>query len=1036
MCNVRRVSCRAGRASATPSRRTVCFAFVILAVSAVMSFGQAHPKETFQPTLRPAIAHINWTQRDGAPAHIAALAQTKDGYLWAGSPLGLYRFDGVQFSSYPLTSLDERLPYSDVESLASDDQGGLWIGFRLGGISYLGSNGAVTDYNRNNRKGPGEVQQLLVRNDGSVWAIGDGKLITLKNGEWQNFGLAHGLAQDELYTFYFDRLGNLWTSARGRVFVLKKTATKFELYSMESFAIVQFAETAAGQLWVSDAWHGVHPVQEKTLQPASTTGFITRGLARIVIEPSGTIWMAQDYRGVSHFDALHPEDVVKEPTASEQTEAILRDQAGNIWVGSSLGLDQFRPSALQSLGGFRMEYYPSLAADPDAGVLVATHEHPILHVTGSTLLPFGQRVGSSPIVAGGAGRVWLVDPKLHNLVLYEDGKIISTPEPPETNLTVAQSIGLDLDGWPLVSFLTKGLWRYDGVWHRMNDGALADDDALAIFRSSSDQVWFGFADSRILMRDASGFHAVPLTQSDGIGNVLVFARVQGRIWAGGTDGVAFLDAGAFRKIQLSDGIALRGVSGIVEDKSHSLWFNARAGLVRIRSEAVQKFVEDSSKQLPFDLLDERLGLAGSATQLKPTPSAVAEADGTLVFATDGNVFFLDPHKISFRSPAPKVMLQSVLVNERPVLDREHTTSQIHIGAGSMNALEIDYIGIDLVSPEKVNYKYMLEGEDNGWQDAGNRRVAFYRHLRPGKYWFRMSAANGDEAPATFLAPLLVTVTPAFYQTTWFHLLCSLLTLSLLYFAYLVRLQYVTNRLKDRMQQRSSERIRIAQELHDTLLQSIYGLMLRFHFATEELPADEPARKALQLALSRADEVMVEGRERVQSLREDLPEAADFAAELSIMASKLEIQKSVAFHVTENGDPRDLKIEVRSELGRIAREALTNILRHAGALSAEISLDYGDREFMMKCYDDGVGIEPSIVSNGKRDGHWGLVGIRERASAVGGTLALWSSPGRGTEIEIRIPGTRAYVHRRKPPKLWQRLSRLRHEAHGTERSMNE
>jgi hypothetical protein len=276
----------------------------------------------------------------------------------------------------------------------------------------------------------------------------------------------------------------------------------------------------------------------------------------------------------------------------------------------------------------------------------------------------------------------------------------------------------------LVDFLTKGLWRYDGAWHRVSDPVLPDDDVLAMLRDSRGRVWLGFPNGRIVMRDATTFHAFPVDHSVDIGNVLAFANLQGRIWAGGTNGVSYFDGRAFHKILLRNGIALRGVSGIVEDKSHDIWLNARAGIVRIDAGEVRKTLVHSETPLAFEVLDARQGLSGSATQLKPTPSAVAGNDGTLVFSTDGNVFFLDPAKVSFRHSAPNVMIETVLVNGSPVIDREHTLSEIRVNAGSLSALEIDYIGIDLTSPEKVQYRYMLEGEDTSWQEAGSRGQAF------------------------------------------------------------------------------------------------------------------------------------------------------------------------------------------------------------------------------------------------------------------------------------------------------------------------
>jgi hypothetical protein len=278
------------------------------------------------------------------------------------------------------------------------------------------------------------------------------------------------------------------------------------------------------------------------------------------------------------------------------------------------------------------------------------------------------------------------------------------------------------------------------------------------------------------MRNATGFHSFPVDGDANIGNVLAFASLRGRVWAGGTDGVAYFDGRTFQKLQLKNGIALRGVSGIVEDKSHDLWFNARAGIVRIDAGEVQKALANSKAPLAFEVLDERHGLSGSATQLKPTPSAIAENDGTLVFSTDGNVFFLDPAMVSFHRAPPNVMIETVSVNGSAVADREHPAAQIRVSAGSLSALEIDYIGIDLTAPEKVQYRYMLEGEDTSWQEAGIRGQAFYRHLSPGSYRFRVAAASGDDALAELSSPLRLTVTPPFTRRSGFtRFVCSLLS---------------------------------------------------------------------------------------------------------------------------------------------------------------------------------------------------------------------------------------------------------------------
>ena len=347
----------------------------------------------------------------------------------------------------------------------------------------------------------------------------------------------------------------------------------------------------------------------------------------------------------------------------------------------------------------------------------------------------------------------------------------------------------------------------------------------------------------------------------------------------------------------------------------------------------------------------------------------------------------------------------------------------------MKELEIDYIGLDLPSPEKVTYQYMLEGEDKTWHDVGNRRQAFYTRLGPGKYRFRVRASDGSSQWTELLTPLSITITPAFYQTVWFYLVSGLVTLVILYMIYLLRVQYVTSLLKDRLQQRSEERLRIARALHDTLLQSVHGLMLRFHFATQNLPEGTPERKALELALSRADAVYSETRSQVESLRDDVAEGKDLVSLIAKRAEELEIQQSMSFSIVENGPRQPLNSVAQAELYRIASEALANILQHTKSPSAEVVLTYGSSELLMKCCDKGAGLPPDVIKNGKRTGHWGLTGMRERAASVEGKLQIWSAPNQGTEIEVTVPARRAYLHPRMRIVWLQKLLQFRRTATG-------
>jgi len=1020
----------------SPFSRALAIFFLLLIIG-LSSQAQIHKNPPFQPEMKPLIAHTSWIGRDGAPGNIAALAQTNDGYLWLGTPLGLYRFDGLQFASYPLTGLDTKLPSSDIVTLSSDFEGGLWIGYRIGGISHLSGDGTLTNYNLRNERGPNSAQKFIIQNDHSAWAVADNKLLVLRGERWENFGAQHGLPSDQLFSLFFDREGNLWTSTRHKLFVLYKGRRTFAVYPTKTFMVVDIGEMPNGQLWISDGWNSIRPL----IATASQKAIPTDGYVRMLIDPVGTLWMAQDYRGLSYLPSIAPSTtsnaVVKQPDlSSEQTNVIMRDRDGDIWIGTSSGLDRLQSSALKMLSNIRVEYYPALASDPKGGVWVAALSHRILHSSISGFNSFGAEVGSSPIVCDDQSRLWLVDPIQNALTRYDQATVTRFPVPDDVHQAPAQSIGLDRDGSILISFDEAGLWRFNGKWEQVWDEGLPYDQPLTIFRDSDRRVWLGYANGGVVMIDTSGFHNFPSQQTGDLGNVLTFANTRDRLWAAGTNGLAYFEEGSFHRVSLRKEGILRGISGVVEDESGNLWLNASSGIVRVAAEQLKKAIAFSSTMMDYDLLDERQGLLGTATQIKPTPSAASDKSGLLWFSTSGHVFSISPGSVSLRQSTPVTIIQNVSINGVSVMDREHVLSKIKSSANVLNELEIDYIGIDLGSPEKVSYKYMLEGEDEEWHEVGSRRQAFYTHLGPGSYRFRVLSTNGRDQWCELVTPLLITITPAFYQTRWFYAICTLTVLVLLYLLYLLRVRHVTNGLKERMKERSGERLRIARELHDTLLQSVHGLMLRVHFATEALPTDEPARESLHLALSRADEVMLEGRRRVQDLREEVPECAELALQIARVAEELDIQKSMNFKIIEDGQRKELDPFVQRELYSIAREALTNTVYHSKAASAEISLIYANSYFFMKCCDTGIGLESSILTNGQRIGHWGLVGMRERASAIQGKIQLWSSPGTGTEIEIRVPARRAYRFPNTRMAWLQRLLQLRRDAEGRESNSQE
>jgi DNA-binding NarL/FixJ family response regulator len=317
-------------------------------------------------------------------------------------------------------------------------------------------------------------------------------------------------------------------------------------------------------------------------------------------------------------------------------------------------------------------------------------------------------------------------------------------------------------------------------------------------------------------------------------------------------------------------------------------------------------------------------------------------------------------------------------------------------------LEIDYTALSLVAPEKVRFRYKLEGWDSDWQDVGNRRQAFYSNLPPRHYKFRVLACNNSGVWNETGAALDFSIAPAYYQTSWFFVLCTAGFLGLLWAAYQMRVRQVTEQVRHRMEGRLEERERIARDLHDTLLQSVQGLILKFHAVSRR--CDDAVRLEIEKTLDHADEVMAEGRNRVRNLRATAMSLADLPAAFRRVADETAPGREATFKVVVEGKMRELNPMILEEVFSIGREALTNALIHSGGRNVEVEITYDARQFRLRINDDGRGVDPKVLEAGGRAGHWGMQGMRERARKIGGQLEFWSREGTGTEVELKIPAT--------------------------------
>jgi signal transduction histidine kinase len=372
---------------------------------------------------------------------------------------------------------------------------------------------------------------------------------------------------------------------------------------------------------------------------------------------------------------------------------------------------------------------------------------------------------------------------------------------------------------------------------------------------------------------------------------------------------------------------------------------------------------------------------------------------------------VDPDQLATNPIPPPVHVEDV------VADRKHYSLQGAVTLPPLTRdLEIDYTALSFVAPQKVYFRYRLDGHDTDWQDSGTRRQAFYTDLAPGNYRFRVIACNNDGLWNESGATLLFSIAPAFYQTLLFRIFCLIAVASILWLFYLAHLNRLTSRMQERLAARLEERERIARELHDTLLQGFQGLMLRFQSVLKNIPEREPARQMMESALDRADEVLFEGRERVRDLREVEIAGGGLSDSLARCGKELAQDYATRFSLAIVGTPQPLDPTVCSEACRIGREALTNAFQHAHAEHIEVEITYDLARLRLIVRDDGVGMDNEILRVG-RSGHWGLSGMRERAQKIGAQLSIWSHFRAGTEIDLTVPARIAYPRNRKRPRRY-------------------
>ena len=956
-----------------------------------------------QGVLPPAIDlhHTSWSARDGAPESILSITQTRDGWLWLGGPGGLYRFDGMQFEQF--APANAALPTQNV-SLVNAVADGLWVGYRTGGASFL-RHGQIRSYGEQDGLPNRAVWGLEQDGSGRMWAATALGMFYLEGDRWQKPSSSWGLDGGRYKTLMRDRHGVLWAQGDAGVYSLQPGGTLFVKSAVDSGTGVLF-ELPDGKVV---SWNARHARLSLLTGSGANTAY--RQWAAIgdpgslLIDRHGDLWVGL-LEGLEHHTAQGIARAAPlQGLSGRAVGAIFEDREGNIWTSTSSGIDRFRHQRLSKLEVPAKAIGGAIVADDSGGVWLGGY-HVVASETGQvsatpprTLADGGWDSVLSSLARTSDGALWGASYGTLRRIEGRNSQPVALPA--HLDGVRVQALLADRDDSLLVALAQHGLYRRSpqGSWEKTG----GEGEVNVMARSDATGLWLGYYPGSVVHAQGATRHSYGLAEGLALGTVMALHLHGRHVWAGGERGLALFGTDHFKRLGGVNGETFHGISGIVEMDNGDLWLNAFAGLFRIPGAEVAKFEQLRDYSVQYERLDQLDGLEGSAPYLTPTPSLVLASDRRLWIARSTGLFRLNPAEPLPPAPALPVVVKTL----GSPGDGKPLQLPIRFAPGT-SALQFDYTSPALAIPERLRFRYRLHEVDAAWQDAGARRSAYYNNLAPGDYHFSVNATdyNGKWSDAVTTADFAIT--PKATQTWWFKTLCVFALFSAVYAVYRWRIQRLGRQLAGRLQERVNERERIARELHDTLLQSVQGLVLHVHAALLKLPAKDTARLQIETALQRADEVLDEGRDRIRELRGEDVSKLSFADAVQAAAARLRHGDAGPLRLTIFGTARQLDATIYTETLAIVTEAVANAYTHARATRVEAELHYGRLEFRCILRDDGIGIPAAVLDDGGRRNHWGMRGMYERTARIKARLAVRSSEGGGTAWQLDVPAALAYT----------------------------
>ena len=968
--------------------------------------------------------HTAWRIQDGYFGGTpTSIAQTTDGYLWIGTTSGVFRFDGVQFISW--TSLSgEQLPSNDVRALLGARDGSLWIATASGLLRWVNQRstqylkGTSTDSILQDQKGQIWVTNYLV-NDYShpicqILETG-AQCYSYGGGEGARLYSPQGLAEDSS--------GNLWIGHDTAL--VRWGPGSFKAYRPRALrshqgigGVLALALAGDGSIWVGSGvagpGGGLQRVAGDTLKPFSAPKLNgeTLKVIALLVDRQGNLWVGTDNQGIYR---IHGADVDHfgsvDGLSADGVSQLCEDREGNIWVATSNGIDMFRSlPVITKHEGLSQDDVDSVLATRDGTVWIGSSRLLALGPDGVSSDPGKELPGSfvTSLFEDGAGRLWVgMDDTLWVREKGQRGAFHQIRKQDGSSIGMVMGITEDREHniWVVTHATPSMLIRIQDLKVREELPAPPMPVARKLAQDPESGIWMGLVNGNLARFRSGNAEIFTFANGSGARVKALFAAPDGSILGATESGVMGWKNGRRQILSVRNGLPCNDTNGLVTDDRGDLWLYAECGLIEIPKEEMSRWWKEPGGKLKTRVFDSLDGVQAGRANFNSSSKA---PDGRLWFTNGSVLQTIDPAHILVNTVPPPVHINAI------VADRKSYTAQEALKLPALTRdLEIDYTAPSFAAPRKVFFRYMLEGHDTAWQDPGTRRQAFYNNLPPGEYRFQVIACNNDGVWNETGASLSFSILPAYYQTTWFRLLCMAALLLLLWTLYQLRLQQLRRRFAIAIEAQVSERTRIARELHDTLLQSFQGAVFQFQAARKLLRRDaDNAMNVVDEAIQAAEEGIAEGRSAIRDLRPEPAAHRGFPELLNAVGRELETayrpnENGTSYQVVVEGEQQDLSPMFQDELYRISREAVRNAFAHAAARHIEVEIRYDQEQLRVRIRDDGNGIDPTILGDGGRPGHWGISGMRERAQRIGAQLAFWSEVGAGTEVQLTIPGAIAY-----------------------------